>query len=87
MDQKVRVSTSERMTTNIRVEDKPEGGGSFRSWKHMLQMVLDEKDPLFIFLTLTSSGKDYFNLIISNFVSIFSLSSCSRVTDGSKYQA
>ncbi len=46
MDQKVRVSTSERMSTNIRVEDKPEGDGSFRSWKHMLQMVLDENDLL-----------------------------------------
>ena len=43
---KVRVSTTERMSTNIRVEDKSEGGGSFRSWKHMLKMVLDENDLL-----------------------------------------
>ena len=80
------VSTSERMSTIIRVEDKPEGGGSFRSWKHMLQMILDDNDILFIFLTLTSSGKVYFNLIISNFY-LYSLSSCSGVTDGTKYQA
>ena len=46
MDQKVRFSTLEGMSTNIRVEVKSEGGGSFRSWKHMLQMVLDENDLL-----------------------------------------
>ena len=46
MDQNVRVSTSEIMSTNIRVEVKPEGDKSFRSWKHMLQMVLDENDLL-----------------------------------------
>ena len=32
------------MSTNIRVEYKSEGGGNFRSWKHMLQMILDEND-------------------------------------------
>jgi hypothetical protein len=36
----------ERMATNLRVEDRLEGSGNFRSWKHRLQMILDENDLL-----------------------------------------
>ena len=28
----------------MRVEDRLEGSGNFRSWKHRLQMILDEND-------------------------------------------
>jgi hypothetical protein len=34
------------MTTNMRVEDRLEGSINFRSWKHRLQMILDENDLL-----------------------------------------
>ena len=30
----------------MRVEDRPEGFRNFRSWKHRLQMILDENDLL-----------------------------------------
>jgi hypothetical protein len=30
----------------MRVEDKLEGSGNFRSWKHRLQMILDKNDLL-----------------------------------------
>jgi hypothetical protein len=34
------------MATGMRVEDRLEGYGNFRSWKHSLQMILDENDLL-----------------------------------------
>jgi hypothetical protein len=34
------------MATSMRVEDRLEGSGNFRSWKHRLQMILDENDLL-----------------------------------------
>jgi hypothetical protein len=34
------------MTTNMKVEDMLEGSRNFRSWKHRLQMILDENDLL-----------------------------------------
>jgi hypothetical protein len=34
------------MATGMRVEDELEGYGNFRSWKHRLQMILDENDIL-----------------------------------------
>jgi hypothetical protein len=34
------------MATGMRVEDRLEGYGNFRSWKHRLQMILDENDLL-----------------------------------------
>jgi hypothetical protein len=34
------------MATNMRVEDRLEGSRNFRSWKHRLQMILDENDLL-----------------------------------------
>jgi hypothetical protein len=34
------------MATDMRVEDRMEGSGNFRSWKHRLQMILDESDLL-----------------------------------------
>jgi hypothetical protein len=34
------------MATDMRVEDKLEGFGNFISWKHRLQMILDENDLL-----------------------------------------
>jgi hypothetical protein len=34
------------MATGMRVEDMLEGSGNFRSWKHRLQMILDENDLL-----------------------------------------
>ena len=34
------------MATNMRVEDRLEGYGNFRSWKHRLQMILDKNDVL-----------------------------------------
>jgi hypothetical protein len=34
------------MATSMRVEDRLEGFGNFRSWKHRLQMILDENDLL-----------------------------------------
>jgi hypothetical protein len=34
------------MATCMRVEDRLEGSGNFRSWKHRLQMILDENDLL-----------------------------------------
>jgi hypothetical protein len=34
------------MATAMRVEDRMEGSGNFRSWKHRLQMILDENDLL-----------------------------------------
>jgi hypothetical protein len=34
------------MATTMRVEDRLEGFGNFRSWKHRLQMILDENDLL-----------------------------------------
>ena len=36
----------ERMATCMRVEERLEGSGNFRSWKHRLQMILDENDLL-----------------------------------------
>jgi hypothetical protein len=34
------------MATSMRVEDRLEGSGNFKSWKHRLQMILDENDLL-----------------------------------------
>jgi hypothetical protein len=34
------------MATNMRVEDRLEGSRNFISWKHRLQMILDENDLL-----------------------------------------
>jgi hypothetical protein len=34
------------MSTSMRVEDRLEGSGNFRSWKHRLQMIIDENDLL-----------------------------------------
>jgi hypothetical protein len=34
------------MATGMRVEDRLEGSGKFRSWKHRLQMILVENDLL-----------------------------------------
>ena len=34
------------MATSMRVEDRLEGSGNFGSWKHRLQMILDENDLL-----------------------------------------
>jgi hypothetical protein len=34
------------MATNMRVEDMLEGSRNFRSWKHRLQIILDENDLL-----------------------------------------
>jgi hypothetical protein len=34
------------MATSMRVEDRLEGSRNFRSWKHRLQMILDENDLL-----------------------------------------
>jgi len=34
------------MCTSIKVEDGLKGGGSFKSWKHRLQMGLDKNDLL-----------------------------------------
>jgi hypothetical protein len=34
------------MATSMRVEDSLEGSRNFRSWKHRLQMILDENDLL-----------------------------------------
>jgi hypothetical protein len=34
------------MATSMRVEDRLEGSRNFRSWKHRLQMILDENDVL-----------------------------------------
>jgi hypothetical protein len=34
------------MATGMRVEDRLEVSGNFRSWKHRLQMILDENDLL-----------------------------------------
>jgi hypothetical protein len=34
------------MATNMRVEDRMEGSRNFISWKHRLQMILDENDLL-----------------------------------------
>jgi hypothetical protein len=34
------------MATSIKVEDILEGSRNFRSWKHRLQMILDENDLL-----------------------------------------
>jgi hypothetical protein len=34
------------MATNMRVKDMLEGYRNFRSWKHRLQMILDENDLL-----------------------------------------
>jgi hypothetical protein len=34
------------MATNMRVEDMLEGSRIFRSWKHRLQIILDENDLL-----------------------------------------
>jgi hypothetical protein len=36
----------ERMATSMRVEDRLEGSGNFRSWKNRLQMILDDNDLL-----------------------------------------
>ena len=34
------------MATRMGVEDRLEGSGNFRSWKHRLQMILGENDLL-----------------------------------------
>jgi hypothetical protein len=34
------------MATGMSVEDRLKGSGNFRSWKHRLQMILDENDLL-----------------------------------------
>jgi hypothetical protein len=34
------------MATGMRVEDRLEGYGNFISWKHRLQIILDENDLL-----------------------------------------
>jgi hypothetical protein len=34
------------MATSMRVEDRLEGYRNFRSWKHRLQMIIDENDLL-----------------------------------------
>jgi hypothetical protein len=34
------------MVIGMRVEDRLEGSGKFRSWKHRLQIILDENDLL-----------------------------------------
>ena len=34
------------MAIGMRVDDKLEGSKNFKSWKHRLQMILDENDLL-----------------------------------------
>jgi hypothetical protein len=41
-----RVSTSEKMSTSMRVEDRLDGADNFRSWKHKVLLILEENELL-----------------------------------------